>query len=239
MNKNPQVSILIPVHNCEETLERSLNSLMNQTFHDFEVIIVLNRCSDKSKDISLSYRKEFPLTILNCDTPGIVPTLNTGIHKCSADLIARQDGDDFWYPNKLELQIDFLKNNPSIDILGTQIKLVQRAKNDYIPVIENIYHPLDNDSIKLKLLNGSNSIAHPSVIFKKSILLKSGGYEDTYKFAEDYYLWLKCLRWYNFSNLKEILVDYTVSKNTDYDPRMPQLACYNTIQVLKQQGILK
>lgn len=239
MKNKPAISVLIPVHNCEFSLNRALDSVKNQTFCDYEVVVVLNLCTDESEKIVESYRKEFPLTILKCEEPGIVPTLNTGIPYCTGEMIARQDGDDYWYPDKLQKQYDFLKKNPNIDILGTQINMVERVGNEYAQVNKVLPHPLENNDIKMKLLNGSNSIAHPSVLFRKKILLKSGGYEDTYRFAEDYYLWLKCIRWYNFANLEEVLIDYTISKNPEYNPNIPKFACLNMIQILKQQGILR
>ncbi len=233
---NHKVSILIPAHNCEKTIERSLSSLAEQSFKDFEVILVLNNCEDKTEEIARKFSNNFKLKIVTNSVPGIVPTLNTGIFHCSSELIARQDGDDYWYPQKLEKQLDFLENNPSIDILGTQIKLVDK---DFNEVEDTLVHPQEDTEIKIKLLRGNNSIAHPSVIFKKNIFLQAGIYEDNYKFAEDYYLWLKCVRWYKFANLGEILVDYTVSHNPEYNPKIPQFACYNTIQMLQQQGLIK
>ena len=232
----PRISILIPVHNCEKTLNRALDSVKNQTFRDFEVILVLNRCVDASEEIAKSYSNDFNIKIVNCDISGIVPTLNSGLFHCRADLIARQDGDDYWYPDKLEKQVRFLDENPGIDILGTQIRLVDQ---EFKPMQDSLVHPQENTQIKIKLLSGNNAIAHPSAIFRKRIFLQAGIYEDNYRFAEDYYLWLKCIRWYNFANLEETLVDYTISHNSEYDPNIPQFACYNIIQMLKQQGILK
>ena len=91
----------------------------------------------------------------------------------------------------------------------------------------------------MKLLSGNNAIAHPSVVFKKQIFLQAGIYEDNYRFAEDYFLWLKCIRWCKFANLPDIMIDYTVSHNPEYDPKIPQYACYNTIQMFRQQGLIK
>jgi glycosyltransferase involved in cell wall biosynthesis len=233
---NHKVSILIPAHNCEDTIERSLSSLAEQSFKDFEVILVLNNCEDQTEEIARKFSNNFKLKITSNSIPGIVPTLNKGIFCCSSDLIARQDGDDYWYPDKLEKQLEFLEKNSNVDILGTQIKLVDKNYNE---AKESLVHPQEDNDIKIKLLRGNNAIAHPSVIFKKKIFLQAGIYEDNYRFAEDYYLWLKCMRWYNFANLGETLVDYTISHNPEYNPKIPQYACYNVIQMFRQQGLIK
>ena len=213
-----RISILMPIHNSEKTLRRSLDSIYSQQdFQDFEIVAVLNNCSDTSHNILLEYFNNNwqNIKILECGEQGIVPTLNTGIPHCSADLIARQDGDDYWYPTKLRKQWDFLEKNPDIDIVGTQLRQVDPEGN---PVPSSLIHPLTNIEIKKKLLSGYNSIVHPSVVFRKRIFLRAGTYDDHYRFAEDYHFWLKCLKWYKFANLDEVLIDYTVWHNDEYDP---------------------
>lgn len=227
------VSVLIPVYNCEKTVARSLKSLVDQTYKNFEVIVVLNNCTDNSEEIVQSFYSQLDIKIMYCKEQGIVPALNAGIFNCSADLIARQDGDDYWYPTKLEKQIKFLNNNPDIDIVGTQIRLVDKNFNVKNEILR---HPLEDQQIKIKLLNGQNVIAHPSVLFRKRIFLRAGIYEDTYKFAEDYYQWLKCIQWYKFANLDEVLVDYTAVHNINYNPQIPLFACQNMRNILMQQA---
>ena len=216
--EQPRVSILIPIHNCEKTLRRSLDSIYNQEgFADFEIVAVLNNCTDRSESILLEYaNKHFQhMKILKCTEAGIVPTLNTGIPHCRADIIARMDGDDYWYPTKLKKQWNFLEENPEIDIVGTQLRQVDGDGN---PINASLVHPLTDIEIKNKLLSGYNSIVHPSVVFRKRIFLRAGTYDDHYRFAEDYHFWLKCCKWYKFANLDEVLIDYTVWHNSEYDP---------------------
>ena len=214
-----RVSILIPLHNCEKTLRRALDSVFSQTFQDFEVIAVLNNCTDNTEMILKEYDEKFTqdVKLFYCSIPGIVPTLNTGIPHCTSELIARQDGDDYWYPTKLEKQVKFLDENPSVDIVGTQLRQVD---GEGIPLNQSLVHPLNDLEIKQKLLSGNNSIVHPTVVFRKHIFLRAGTYDGHYKFAEDYHLWLKCCKWYKFANLDEVLLDYTVWHNSEYDPRV-------------------
>lgn len=228
------VSILLPAYNCEKTIHRALSSLVTQSYQDFEVIVVINNCSDRTEEIVESFTDKLKIKIIHCNIQGIVPALNTGILSCSSKLIARHDADDYWYSTKLEKQLKFLEENPDIDIVGTQIRLVDENYNE---LKETLIHPTSDRDIKIKLLNGNNSIAHPSVLFKRDIFLRAGIYEDTYKYAEDYYQWLKCIRWYKFANLNEILVDYTVSHNPNYNPQIPLSACNNMRNILNQQNI--
>lgn len=225
------VSILLPVYNCEKTLNRALLSIKNQTYQEFEVIVILNNCTDSSEKIAKTFLDKMNLKIVHCKIQGIAAALNTGIFESKADLIARQDGDDYWHPTKLEKQVKFMSKNPEIDILGTQIRLVD---TDGKLLDETINHPTNNKDIKHDLINYRNAIAHPSVMFRRSILLKSGMYEDTYEYMEDYNLWLKCLRWCNFSNIDEKLVDYTVKHNTKYNPKLVAVACNNMRNILSQ-----
>ncbi len=209
----------MPIHNCEKTLRRTLDSIYSQTFQNFEIVAVLNCCTDSSGIILNEYYNNNwqHITILKCDEPGIVPALNTGIPHCRGELIARADGDDLWYPDKLRKQHDFMKKNLDIDILGTQLRQVDPAGN---PIDDELVHPTTDIEIKNKLLSGQNSIVHPSVVFRKKVFLRAGTYDDHFKFAEDYHFWLKCCKWYKFANLDDVLIDYTVWHNENYDPNV-------------------
>ena len=212
----PRVSVLIPLHNCEKTLRRSLDSVYEQDFTDFEVVAILNNCTDSTESILREYEgRPQDLKILYCKIPGIVPTLNTGIPHCAGEFIARQDGDDMWYPEKLRKQVEFLDDNPDIDVLGTQMRQVDGSG---LPINASLIHPTNDLEIKSKLFSGNNSIVHPTVLFRKEVFLRAGTYDGHYRFAEDYHFWLKCCKWYHFANLDEVLLDYTVWHNEEYDP---------------------
>lgn len=231
----PKVSVLIPVHNEEKTIKRCLDSVVNQTYKDFEIILVDNLCEDRTLEIARSI-SDSRIKIIDCNTKGIVPALNTGIQNCSGDLIARQDADDFWYPEKLEKQVNFFESREDISILGTQIRILDEKLN-----LKNkdFRYPLKDNAIKSWLLTGKNSVAHPSVMFRKEILLRVGGYDDSYPIAEDHHLWLRCIKWFNFANLSDILVDYTAIHNESYDPKYPLLASEAQFNLLKHSGLIK
>jgi glycosyltransferase involved in cell wall biosynthesis len=239
--------ILLPVYNCEKTIERTIESVLNQTFltednyKNVVLTIVNNNCSDstvsKIQDMGNQIVSKLEYEILNCNIKGIVPALNTGLYNSrysEFNFVARIDGDDIWYPAKLEKQNEFLINNPDIKVLGTQIRAVH--KETYQPTSQQIQRPTEDSEIKQWLFNSANPIAHPSVVFNKEILLKTGGYDDFFPIAEDYVLWLKAARWFNFANLSDTLIDYTVSHNPFYDPKIPQTACQFYKILYKQLG---
>ena len=227
----------MPIHNGEQTLGRAIDSVTNQGFEDWELICVINLCNDNSKEIAqLCATFDNRIKVIECDEKGIVPALNCGILYSSGEYIARQDADDLWYKNKLEKQVKFLDKFPNIDIVGTQIRQVD--SDNFEPIEAQILYPVDDRDIKMMLLRGSNCIAHPSVVFRKKITYRAGLYNDTYPLAEDYYYWLRCIRWYNFANLGDVLVDYTSNPNPNYDPRVPYQACQNIHTLYKQIGII-
>lgn len=233
----PKVSIIVPIHNGSQTLGRSLDSITKQTFEDWQVVCVINKCEDNSEEIAKLYSTfDNRFKVVSCYEKGIVPALNWGILCSDGEYIARQDCDDYWYPEKLEKQIKYLEENKDVDILGTQIRQVDTEYNE---IQSQIKYPTSNLDIKTTLLRGSNCIAHPSVVFRKRVIFRAGLYDDTYPLAEDYYYWLRCIRWYNFANLDEILVDYTSNPNPNYNPNVPLTACHNVQTLYKQLGILK
>lgn len=230
-----RVSVVVPVKDCGETITESIKSVLDQTFTDFEIIVVNNMCSDDTIDKVLAFDDE-RIKVIDCEVPGIVPALNTGLFNSSSPLIARQDGDDVWYSNKLEKQIAVFDERDDVDICGTQIRLVSK---DGKVVDDKFRYPLNDTAIKSWLLTGKNAIAHPSVVFKKDILLKVGGYDDSYPIAEDHHLWLRCIQWFNFCNISEVLVDYNSNHNPKYDARFPLLASEAQFKLLEYIGFVK
>lgn len=122
----PKVSILLPVYNAEKYLSDCLKSLLNQTFHDFEIIAINDASTDSSLSILYKYAEiDSRLKIYsNKSNLKLAATLNRGIQLSSAPLIARMDADDIALQNRLEYQYNFMSNNPKVAICGTNIKVL-------------------------------------------------------------------------------------------------------------------
>ena len=183
---------------------------------------------------------EVNLKIVDCVPQGCAVACNVGLSYAEGAWIARQDDDDYWYPEKLEKQVAFMSANPDISILGTQIRLLDEEGN--IQELGTYNRPINypNDDIRIKhmLLLGQNPLCHPSVVFRKEVPLMVGGYSRLFHLAEDLHLWTRALPFFNFANLDETLIDYTQTIRSDYNPRTPLLCSSLYFDLYKAAGIV-
>tara|TARA_B100000212_G_scaffold336117_1_gene309013 strand:+ start:2814 stop:3536 length:723 start_codon:yes stop_codon:yes gene_type:complete len=216
-------------------------SIHNQTFRDFEVILVDNNSTDDTMKIVNEFINDMEIKVFKCLQKGIVPTLNTGIKHATGEYIARQDGDDFWYEDKLEKQVNFLESNPEIGIVGTQIQLLdsegQIQKQGTMGI--EIKYPLVDNEIRYMMIHGENPLCHPSVLIRAKLFELVGGYEKVFPKAEDLHLWLKFFPHTKFANLPEVLVDYTQTFSPDYDARVPLLLSDMYFSLYKTAGLIE
>lgn len=201
MNENPTVSVLMPVYNGERYLSESIESILKQTYEDFEFIIINDGSSDRSLSIINEYSAIDPrIRVFDLTTnQGIVHCLNLGIQKSRGDLIARMDSDDISHAERLSKQISFMFSNPLVAVCGTAYQIIE---DDRI-----LKPPTEFEAIKLFSLKGS-PIAHPTAILNMA-LLKSKGldrYDPFFFPAEDYEYWLRISRFFQIRNLDEVLL---------------------------------
>lgn len=198
MPKNPKISVIMSVYNGERYLREAIESILNQTFTDFEFIIVNDGSTDSSLEIIQSYDDERIKIINNEKNIGLTKSLNKALKVARGEYIARQDADDISLPNRFEEQIKYLERHPEVALLGTNIyKIDENGK------IIGKYIVLAKPSIK-DLFNG-NQFNHGSVMFKKEVIDELGGYNELFKYAQDYELWLRIAKHYNIRNVTQIL----------------------------------
>ncbi|MDP2385902.1 MAG: glycosyltransferase [Bacteroidota bacterium] len=198
----PLISVILPVYNSEAYIRESIESILNQTYSNFEFLILNDGSKDKSEEIILSYGDP-RIKYYKHPNCGLAGTLNRGIELSKGDFIARQDQDDISLPQRFEKQLNFLVTNPDVVMVGTRASVfIDGGK-----VIK--YHDHATDSAVLKFdLMFNNPFVHSSVMFKKSVLEKTGNYTVDRNFFEDYNLWSK-MAWHGkLVNLKDVLVEY-------------------------------
>jgi glycosyltransferase involved in cell wall biosynthesis len=126
---SPLISVILPVFNAEATIVRSIKSILDQTFLDFELIIVNNGSTDQTKNIILGF-KDSRICHLELPTPNLVAALNFGIEQAKGAFIARIDSDDYAYPTRLEIQIAHLQQNPPTGLVSGKVNYVGDSKKN-------------------------------------------------------------------------------------------------------------
>jgi len=191
-NPPPAISILLPFHNSEATLDECLTSIQGQTLNSFELIAVNDRSSDSSVHRIENYARNDPrIQILQNPGAGLVAALNHGLEHCSSSLVARMDGDDIMLPQRLQLQYEFMQQDPDVVALGTFASLfpeeiIQDGFREYMRWQNSCVTPQDiADEIYIE-----SPLVHPSVMFRRKSVMKLGGYRAG-PFPEDYDLWLR------------------------------------------------
>ncbi len=198
-------SVLLPVYNGEKWLKEAIDSVKNQTYSNFDCYIICNGCTDNSVQIAkncIAGDKRFSILITNHANKS--NALNIGICYSKNDWLAPIDADDIWLPTKLEKQAMFINQNPTVDIVGTQL--------DYIGalVCEAPRNPCSHDEIYECFSRGKNPIPFPSVVYKKNIHIRGVGFYDTTNYViEDYHFWQRCkAHGMIMVNLPEVLLHY-------------------------------
>ena len=198
MSKN--ISILLPVFNCGSYIEDAIQSIINNSYKNYELIIVNDGSTDNTLEI-INQFKDPRIRIYNKDNSGLIETLNYGLNKCNHPIIMRMDGDDIIHQKKIETQLNyFLKKK--VVLLGTQgFTIDGNGKKT-----GEINLPLSHDNIIKSLLKLSSGLIHPSVMYYKDAVLKVGGYNQNFKHAEDYEIYLRLGKVGKISNLEDKLI---------------------------------
>jgi len=203
------VSVILPVYNGEKFLKKSIDSVLDQSYKNFELIIINDGSTDKSDLIINKYLPNDKIKYFSRNNKGLVATLNEAIQRSSGQFIARMDQDDICYPTRIQKQLDFLiKNN--IDVCGTSYKIID--ENENVLKVINSFNEYFEVIISAMLV----PFAHPSVMFRNIFQRKDLSYgSGEIIFAEDYDLWIKMVKKdVSFGNLKEILLKYRVFGNS-------------------------
>ncbi len=210
--KAPRVSVIMPVYNGEKFLREAIDSILQQSFTDFELLLINDGSSDGSEKIILSYTDPRIKYILNSKNIGLIATLNTGIQESSGEYLARMDADDISLPQRFEKQVEFLDTNLDVAVLATKVQQINEADAPQGFWKEDV-ETTSQAEIK-KTMPILNCIAHPSVMMRKTVIEKFG-YNTSLKFSEDWGLWLSLLSAnYKIAKLDEILLRYRIHSSS-------------------------
>ena len=202
---SPRVAVLMCVFNSEPFLGPAIESILKQSYSDFEFLIINDCSTDKSKEIILSFNDDRIKLIENEKNIGLTRSLNKGISFSTGEYIARMDSDDISLENRLQKQVSFLDKNKTVGVCGSLFRFSDTGE---------IFHTeFEYEKIKVGLFR-ANQLAHPTVMFRKSFFKKfSLLYNEQLQFAQDYELWVRCCRYFPVVNLREALLIYSRHEN--------------------------
>lgn len=204
----PTISVLMPVYNAGPYLAEATQSILNQTFQNFEFIIVNDGSTDDSLDIlRLFTGRDGRIILVDRPNGGYSSALNQALELARGEFVARMDADDFSFPTRFARQIEYLKQHLNCVAVGAKALMVDQ-EGDSLSVIDS---PSDHETIDrehLKAIGGQ--ILHPSVMIRREALKEIGGYRTNFEPAEDLDLFLRLAEMGVLANLTEILIKYRV-----------------------------
>ena len=201
---NELISVILPVYNGEKYLKEAIESILNQTYTNFEFIIIDDGSKDSSLEIIKEYEKEDErIVVVSRENKGLIATLNEGIEKAKGKYIARMDQDDISLPNRFEEQLKFLEKNPEIGVCGTWVEVFGENRNSTLWKM-----PIKDEELRPRLLF-SVTFAHPSVMMRKGLINQYNlRYNEKYINAEEYKFWLDLSEFTKFGNIPKKLLLY-------------------------------
>ncbi len=202
---NPVVSVMMPVYNGQRFLRQTLDSILNQSIGDFEVVIVNDGSTDGSRDILEQYAaRDSRMCLHHFPKQGLVTTRNVLLGLARAPIVAPLDQDDIAMPRRLELQAAFLKAHPEIVCVGGSIEMIDEAGR----YLTTLHLPCDDETIQNLLLEGHCAIVNPAAAFRRDVAVGLGGYDERAALSEDIDMWLRLGEVGKLANLPEPTLRY-------------------------------
>lgn len=211
-----KISVIISAYNHEKFITKAIDSVLNQSFQDFELIITDDNSTDRTAEIIKNYQDPRLIFKKNSQNFGMVINTNNSIKMANGEYIAILNSDDFWEPNKLQKQIDFMQQNPSCDLCFTLANMV----DDDNKIIANSksnpfeFRDFSPQQTANYLFFHNNFLCYPSVLLKKSIFTKINFFNPAFLILLDADLWLRCsLSGFNIKIIDEKLTNFRILNN--------------------------
>lgn len=214
MEKQALVSIVIPVHNGEKYIKESINSCLEQTYKNIEIIVVDDKSEDNTLNILKSYGNR--ITVISVEKQnGLGNVINIGIRKSKGKYIARMDADDIMYPTRIEKQVEYLESHPNCVAVGGQIDIIDENGD----ITGHREYAVEDRDIKKNLFL-FQPFAHPAVTLRRSTLEEIGLYPENMWKVEDVKLFLILSTKGEFHNLEDTVLKYRMTFKTESQSKM-------------------
>lgn len=202
----PKVSVIMSVYNGEPFVRQAVESILGQTFTDFEFLVVDDGSTDGTPDYLAGIKDPRLVVIRNDKNIGLTPSLNRAIRLARGEYLARQDADDVSLPERLEKEVAYLDAHPTVGLVGTRVEWIDEQGHHLDrPAFPTQY---DNAAVQQQLL-GNCCFSHGSVMFRRQALQEAGGgYNEAWNESQDWELWLRMTEGWDGANLEEPLYRY-------------------------------
>lgn len=197
----PLVSVVMSVYNGERFLKESIESLLNQTYKNIEIILINDGSTDRSREIVSSFQNERIIFIDRNYNLGLTKSLNEGLKHSRGNYIARLDVGDITFPTRIAEQVQFLEQHPEVGVLGAGIELFYNNRT-----LKTYIYPSDHDTIKNKLLHFANPLPHSTLMIRRKIFEQLSGYCEHFVCSQDYDFLLRGLDMTRLASLPKVLV---------------------------------
>jgi glycosyltransferase involved in cell wall biosynthesis len=194
------------VYNGDRYLREAVNSILSQTFKDFEFIIIDDGSTDRSPELLASYaRADKRVKLISRPNTGLTKSLNEGLHLARGEFVARMDGDDVSLPERFERQVDYLREHPEVDLVGSRVEFIDPDGN---PINLKPGLMMTHEEIDTALLRKGWPVVHPAVMMRRQAVLAIGGYSEAYPTNQDHDLFLRLAEHGKLANLPDVLLQY-------------------------------
>jgi len=224
MSKNPIVSVQMPVYNAERYVAEAVESILAQTFEDFEFIIIDDGSTDGSLAILEAYaRRDGRIRIISRENRGLVATRNELLGKSTGQYCALLDADDVAMPTRLSRQVEYMEQHPQCVVVGSRALLIDSNGEPIREMVDLFTHEqIDNQHLE----GGSSQIINPTAMIRREAVENVGGYRDGYPSAEDLDLFLRLAERGQVVNLPDVLTEYRQHLASEgYARRQLQIRC--------------
>src|SRR5256714_3054771 len=213
------VSIIMAVFNAEAFLDAAVQSVLKQRFSDFEFIIIDDGSTDGSNQKLQDYvRKDNRVRLISRPNKGLTPSLNEGLKLARGEFIARMDADDVAAPDRLKIQVEYLRAHPEVSVLGGAYELIDDAGR----MLTTIVPPADDATLQEHALSGRTPICHPLAMMRRDAVEKVGGYDEQFAVAQDLDLWLKLGEGGKLACVSDVLLRYRQHEDSVSEKKQAQ-----------------
>ena len=201
----PRVTVLMSVYNGERYLAEAIDSILAQTYRDFELLIIDDASTDRTAEILASYGDARIRVLRNEANRGLTPSLNRGLREARGELVARHDADDRSRPERLAEQVACLDAHPEVAVVGGQADHIDAEGRRR----GSSRHPLSAAAARFSLMFGS-AVVHSAATFRRALVLALGGYDETFITSQDADLWTRVAQQADIRNIDRVIVDFRV-----------------------------